>query len=258
MKVLKLIFKNSFRHKLRTFLTIVGISIAVMAFGMLRTVYTAWHAGLDMTSPNRLVTRQAVSFIFPLPYAYREQILKISGVQTATFANWFQGVYKDKNQFFARMSVDADTYFEVYPEFIVQPQQFMEFKKERNACIVGADIGATYGFKVGDIINITGDIYPGDWSFVVRAIYQPRDKTVDGTQMLFHWTYLDERMKAETPGRAGQVGWYVVKISDPTRLRPFHSRSMRCSRTPARKRRQRLNGRSSRVSCPPPARSSPP
>src|SRR3989304_168022 len=91
MKVLKLIFKNSFRHKLRTFLTIVGISIAVMAFGMLRTVYTAWHAGLDMTSPNRLVTRQAVSFIFPLPYAYREQILKISGVQTATFANWFQG-----------------------------------------------------------------------------------------------------------------------------------------------------------------------
>ncbi|OGU29510.1 MAG: ABC transporter ATP-binding protein [Ignavibacteria bacterium GWA2_55_11] len=215
MKVLKLIFKNSFRHKLRTFLTIVGISIAVMAFGMLRTVYTAWHAGLDMTSPNRLVTRQAVSFIFPLPYAYREQILKISGVQTATFANWFQGVYKDKNQFFARMSVDADTYFEVYPEFIVQPQQFMEFKKERNACIVGADIAATYGFKVGDIINITGDIYPGDWSFVVRAIYQPRDKTVDGTQMLFHWTYLDERMKAETPGRAGQVGWYVVKISDP-------------------------------------------
>src|SRR3989304_23521 len=113
------------------------------------------------------------------------------------------------------MSVDADTYFEVDPEFIVQPQQFMEFKKERNACIVGADIAATYGFKVGDIINITGDIYPGDWPVVARPIYQPRDKTVDGTQMLFHWTYLDERMKAETPGRAGQVGWYVVKISDP-------------------------------------------
>jgi len=60
-----------------------------------------------------------------------------------------------------------------------------------------------------------GDIYPGKWEFVVRAIYQPRDKTVDGTQFFFHWQYLDERMKAEMPGRAGDVGWYLIKIKDP-------------------------------------------
>lgn len=45
MRVLKLIFKNAFRHKLRTVLTVFGIAIAVTAFGLLRTVYTAWHAG---------------------------------------------------------------------------------------------------------------------------------------------------------------------------------------------------------------------
>ena len=67
MKVLKLIIKNSFRHKLRTFLTIVGISIAVIAFCILRTVVTAWYSGLEATAADRLITRQAVSFIFPLP-----------------------------------------------------------------------------------------------------------------------------------------------------------------------------------------------
>ena len=104
MKVLKLIFKNTLRHKLRTFLTILGIAIAVMAFDILRTVVTAWYVGVEASAANRLITRQAVSFIFPLPYAYREQIEKIPGVEKVTFLNWFQGVYIDKNQFFARMA----------------------------------------------------------------------------------------------------------------------------------------------------------
>ncbi len=214
MRILKLVFKNAFRHKLRTTLTILGIAIAVTAFGLLRTVYTAWHAGLDMAAPNRLIARHAVSFIFPLPYAYREKIQRIPGVDMVTYANWFQGVYIDKNQFFARMAVDPETYFEVYKEFVLEPSQYEDFKKERSACIVGETIAQQYGFKVGDIINITGDIYPGDWQFVVRGIYKPRDNTVDGTQMLFHWQYLDERLRVETPGREGNIGWYIVRITD--------------------------------------------
>ena len=59
------------RHKLRTMLTILGITIAVTAFGLLRTVVTAWYVGVEASSANRLITRQSVSFIFPLPLAYR-------------------------------------------------------------------------------------------------------------------------------------------------------------------------------------------
>src|SRR3989338_7468505 len=99
MRVLKLIFKNALRHKLRSFLTILGIAIAVMAFGILRTVVTAWYAGVEASAANRMITRQAISFIFPLPYAYKGQIEKLPGIDRLTFANWFQGVYIDKNQF---------------------------------------------------------------------------------------------------------------------------------------------------------------
>ncbi len=79
MRILKLIFKNALRHKLRTLLTVVGISIAVIAFGLLRTVVTAWSAGVEASAANRLITRQAISFIFPLPLAYRDQIAQIPG-----------------------------------------------------------------------------------------------------------------------------------------------------------------------------------
>jgi putative ABC transport system permease protein len=215
MKVFKLIFKNALRHKLRTLLTILGLMIAVMAFGVLRTVVDVWNESIEATAANRLITRQAVSFIFPLPYSYRDQIARIPGVETVSYANWFQGVYKDKKNFFARMAVDPETFFDAYPECLVNPKEFEAFKQERNSCIVGADIAKQYGFKIGDVIPIEGDIYPGHWEFIVRGIYQPREKSTDATQMVFHWTYLDERVKQDMPRRAGQVGWYIVKIKNP-------------------------------------------
>ncbi len=215
MKAIKLMLKNALRHKLRTSLTILGIAIAVMAFGLLRTVVTVWYAGVEASSVSRLITRQAVSFIFPLPLAYRDQITNVPGVEAVSYANWFGGIYKDKTQFFARMAVDAETFFEMYPEFLVTPEELEAFKRERNACIVGTDLVKRYGFNVGDIINLEGDIYPGQWQFVVRGIYRPRDQATDPQNMLFHWQYLEERVREQSPGRAGQVGWYIVKIANP-------------------------------------------
>lgn len=217
MKILKLILKNPLRHKLRTVLTILGIAIAVIAFGLLRTVVTAWYVGVEGASANRLITRQAVSFIFPLPYSYRDKIAQVDGIEIVTFANWFGGVYIDKNQFFARIAADAQTIFDVYSEFLISKEELETFKKERNSCVLGEAIAKQYNLKIGDVMTLEGDIYPGTWDFVVRGIYRPRDKTTDASQMIFHWDYVNERMKEEMPTRAGDVGWYIEKINDPSK-----------------------------------------
>ncbi|MDI6765314.1 MAG: ABC transporter permease [Bacteroidota bacterium] len=215
MRILKLILKNLLRHKLRTLLTILGITIAVAAFGLLRTVVTAWYAGVEASSVNRLITRHSVSFIFPLPLAYRDRIIKLDGVERVTFANWFSGVYKDKKQFFARMAVDAETFFDVYPDLLVPKDQLEAFKRDRSGCIIGNQIAERYNLKIGDVMPIEGDIYPGRWEFTVRGIYTPRDKITDPSNMLFQWQYLDERVREEWPGRAGVIGWYIIQINDP-------------------------------------------
>jgi putative ABC transport system permease protein len=186
-----------------------------MAFALLQTVVTAWYAGVEASAANRLITRHAVSFVFTLPLAYRDQIAQVPGVNKVTFASWFSGVYIDKNQFFARLAVDSDSFFEVYPEFVIEPEQFEAFRRERNAAVIGVDIADRYNLKIGDIMQLEGDVYPGQWQFVVRAIYQPRDQTTDPASMMFHYKYLDERVRQEMPGRAGEIGWYIVRISDP-------------------------------------------
>ena len=186
-----------------------------MAFALLQTVVTAWHAGVEASAANRLITRHAVSFVFPLPLSYRDRIAQIPGVNKVTYAVWFSGVYIDKNQFFARLAVDADTFFDVYPEFVIPRDQLEAFKRERNACIIGVDIAKRYHLKLGDIMPVEGDVYPGQWEFVVRGIYNPRDQTTDPTSMMFHYQYIDERVRQEAPDRSGEIGWYIVRIDDP-------------------------------------------
>lgn len=216
MKVFKLIFKNALRHKLRTFLTVLGIAIAVIAFGLLRTVVTIWSSSVDAAGADRLITRQSVSFIFPLPLSYKPKIEAVQGVKKVCGGTWFGGVYKDKSNFFARSAYD-DNLFEVYPEFVVSPKEFDNYKKTRNGCIIGASIAEQYKLKIGDQMVLDGDIFPGRWDFVVSAIYKPKNKNTDATQMFFHYDYLNERVKQEYPGRGDMVFWYVVQINEPAK-----------------------------------------
>jgi putative ABC transport system permease protein len=217
MKVFKLIIRNALRHRLRTFLTILGLALAVMAFGLIRTMVDAWYAGARIAPPDRLVTRHAVSFTFTLPLAYGEQIEKIEGVTKVTYANWFGGIYIDPKNFFANFAVDAATYWDLYSEFIVPSEEMKAFQADRRGAIVGRRLADRFGWKVGDKVPLIGTIYPGNWDFTICGIYNGRDKDVDETAFIFRFDYLDEVMKETMPGRAGQIGWFGVKIDDVDR-----------------------------------------
>lgn len=218
MKLIRLVFKNLFRHRLRTALTMLGIATAVMAFGLIRTIVGAWNAGVTGAAANRLITRQRVSLIFPVPLTYRNEIAKVPGITGVSWASWFGGVYGDPNDFknfWPRFAVDPDTYFDLYPEFQVPPDQLGAFKKERNACIVGRKLAQQHGFKLGDVITMEGDIYPGSWQWVVRGIYTGRDPSTDETQMFFQYPYLFEQVRAREPGRPVDPNLFVLRIASP-------------------------------------------
>jgi len=215
VKLFKIVLKNLFRHRLRTILTMLGIATAVMAFGLIRTIVGAWNAGVVASSANRMITRHSVSFIFPVPLPYRQTLARVPNVAAVSWANWFGGVYGDPNDFknfWPRLAVDPDTYLDLYPEFQLAPDQLAAFKKERNAAVIGRKLAAQHGFKLGDVITMEGDIFPGRWEWVVRGIYTGRDQTVDETQMFFQWNYLFEQVQAREPGRPVDAGWYILRV----------------------------------------------
>ncbi len=217
MYYLKLIFKNVFRAKLRTALTLTGLVIAVFAFGFLQTVVTAFFAGANAASGARLVTRNAISLVFPMPTYYRERMRSIEGVKTVSYSNWFGGIYKEPQNFFPQFAVDHTNYFDLFPEYNIKPEDMLAFKRDRQGAVVGRKLADQFGWKVGDVIPIRGTIFGGTWQFTIRAIFDGKDETVVTRLFFFHWDYVNEEMKKRFPRRADQIGVFNIEIKDPSR-----------------------------------------
>ncbi|MDD5298251.1 MAG: FtsX-like permease family protein [Rhodocyclaceae bacterium] len=213
---LKLIFLNALRHRLRTLLTLTGLVVAVIAFGLLQTVVDAWYAGAEGASTARLVTRNAVSLIFPLPLTYKQKMRQVDGVRSIAAANWFGGIYKEPKNFFPQFAVD-DNYLDMYPEYVLDDAEKTAWLKDKKGAIVGRKLAEDYGLKPGDTLTLKGTIFPGNWDFVIRAIYDGREKKTDTSQLFFHWDYLNETLKQTVARRANAVGVYVLELSDPGR-----------------------------------------
>ncbi len=215
MYVALLVFRNALRHKLRTILTIVGIVVAIVAFGLLRTIVDAWYAGANASSSARLVTRNAVSLVFSMPLTYAARIRQVPGVASVAWANWFGGVYIHERNFFPQFAISAPTYLEMYPEFLLPPEQKKAFLTDRTGAVAGRKLAEQYGWKTGDQIPLRGTIFPGTWTFTLRGIYEGADKGTDQSTFFFHWDYLNETMKKQFPRRAEQTGVFVVQLKDP-------------------------------------------
>ena len=117
MNLPQLALRNTFRRNLtRATLTFGGVAVLTLAFVFLRTIISAFSLGSDEAKVDRLITRNRISLVFPLPLSYLEKLKTIPGVTQVSYSNWFQGVYKDQRNFFAKFAVDPEDYFKVYPE----------------------------------------------------------------------------------------------------------------------------------------------
>jgi putative ABC transport system permease protein len=213
MKFIGLVLKSARRSKRRTLLTIISVAIAVFLYASLRAVLDGFNAGAEASSSTRIVTIRSTSLIFSMPTSHGEAIRATPGVQDVTWANWFGGIYKDPQNFFASIAIDPEGYLRLYPEILLTPDEKKAFLEDRTGCIVGDGLAKRFGFKVGDKITLqTGIPIYGtqDFDFTVRAVYRSGGAAIDNQSLLFHWKYADERSILK-----GQTGWYVTQIANP-------------------------------------------
>ena len=215
MKYITLVLKSARRNKRRTILTIMSVTVAVFLFAALRAVLDGFTAATKASSSTRIVTTRSTSLFFAMPSSHTDMIRSTPGVEDVSWANWFGGIYKDPQNFFAQFAIDPESYLRMYPEITVTPEERAAFLQDRSACIVGDGLAKRYGFKVGDKITLqTGIPIYGtrDFDFTVAAVYRSGGAAVDNQSMFFHWKYADERSI-----QPGQIGWFISKISNPDR-----------------------------------------
>jgi len=209
VKYLRYVVAHLARAKRRTFLTVSSIALALFLFCTLRTVMTSFDAALRASDDTRLVVRHAASLVFPLPLAYRDRLAQIQDVEHVGYGNWFGGFYQDPKNQIAEFAVDVKNFFLIYPEILLPADQRRAFEGERTACLIGRGLAKKYGWKLGDVVPITGTIYPGEWRLTVRGIYAGKTEDIDENTIFFNWEYLNESMPDV---RKNWVGIYWLRL----------------------------------------------
>jgi putative ABC transport system permease protein len=215
MKYLPLVWKNVWRKKIRTTFTLLSLFVAFLLFGLLMTIRMAFTFGVDVAGADRLILIHKVSLIMPLPIAYQPRLQAVPGVEVATHNTWFGAYYQEPSNFFANIVVDPEPFMQIYPEYVLPPDQMQAWLADRQGVIIGRDLADRFGWKIGDRVPLTATIWhprdgSGTWYFNIAGIYDGADG-VDKTQFFMRYDYIDEARA----GGQGAIGWFIVKIADP-------------------------------------------
>lgn len=213
LRHLPLILKNSVRNRRRTVLTISSIAASLCLLGVLGAIYYVfYHAEPTEDQALRLIVRNRISLANPLPVSYVAKIQAIPGVREAGIFQWFGGTYKDSRDtanFFARFAVEGEKIAVIYPEYKLPEGERKAFLAERTACVVGRKTANRLGLKIGDRVQLKGDIFPVDLDLTIRGIY---DADKDNENLLFHYKYLNEAIPAS---RRDMVSNLVIRMNRP-------------------------------------------
>lgn len=217
MKYLPLVWRSLLRRKLRTTFTALSILIAFVLFGALMALRVAFTLGVELAGQDRLVMIQKVSFIQPLPLAYKGRIEATEGVSAVTHSTWFGGIYQDPKNFFAQFAVEPESWLAMYPEYVLPDAQKQAWYADRTGAVVGRALADRFGWKVGDRVPLQPTIWrkadDSPWTFTIHGIYEAGTKGTDLTQFFFHYDYLNETRQFGKD----LTGWYVIRVADPPR-----------------------------------------
>ena len=180
LKFLHLIWSNLKRKQLRTLLTLLSILVAFVLFGFLSAIKQALAGGVTLAGQNRLWVRHKTSIIQSLPEFYKGRIERISGVALATHQTWFGGVYQDPKNFFPQMPVVPEEFLDMYPEFMISPEEKQAWFRTRTGAIVGRKTADRFHWKIGDKVPILSSIYGKTdgsrlWEFEIVGIYDGKE-----------------------------------------------------------------------------------
>src|SRR5687768_17108980 len=210
LKLASLILRNVLRNRRRTILTLMSTAVSLAVLGFLVALYQGFFF-VEQTSPSealRLISRHKVSLTNSLPASHQPRIAAIDGVAAVSAWTWFQGKYKDEKpeNFFARFAVDPVEIQKIRPDYVAPAEQWAAFQRDRTGCGVGRKIADRHGMKLGDRVNVQGDIWPVNLELTVRMIF---DHPTNTECLLFQREYLNELMKANGD-KGDTVGTYAI------------------------------------------------
>jgi putative ABC transport system permease protein len=199
-------------------LTLFCITIAFVLFGALHGVTAAIDGIIDVMSETRLRIMSRVNITQPLPLAHLARISTVPGVEAVSYYNFFAGYYQEPGNGVQVGAIDPETLDAIYPEMQLDAKYIEAMKHTRNGALVGVDLAAERGWKIGDRIPLGSAVWTRKdgakaWEFEIVGTYGSPSGRMPTSELWVNYEYFDEaRAQAN-----GTVTLYFVKIGDATR-----------------------------------------
>lgn len=215
MNLLILVWRNSFRKKVRFWLTTTSVMVAFFLFTALSGVNHALTTNVSSSNQFRLITSHKISITQSLPLHAQQKIKTLSGVEQVSYASWFGGYFQNEKNQLPVTAVDHNSYFSIFTEYQIPELQLAQWKKTRTGIVIGQALADKYGWKIGDSVPLSSSIWMNksgsfNWPFTVSAIYQTKKHATDANKIFFQHAYFDK-------GRAyakNTVSWLSTEITE--------------------------------------------
>ena len=209
------VIANLFRKKTRTILTVLSVIMAFLLFGLLQSLNSIFSSGADFVGATRLMTQARVSFTQALPLSMVPKLESVPGVARVAYSQWFGGIWQENTPVFV-FAVDPQRHHDVYPEWVMPEEQWKAFEQTRTSMLAGRLLAQKYGWKVGQKIPLSSNIYPQknnskSWAFDLVGIYDGKDESwqKQTNQVFINHDYFDE---ANLFGK-GRTNFYILKLT---------------------------------------------
>jgi putative ABC transport system permease protein len=218
MKYLPLVWAGVWRKPVRTILTLLSVTVAFLLFGVMHGVTAGIEGIVNQMSDTRLRTQSRVSLTEPLPLAYLARIESVPGIKGAAFYNFFAGYYQEPRNSLNSGAVDIERMTVLFPEIEIAPEAYEAMRNTRNGALIGRDLAAARGWKVGDRIPLRSSIWQrkdgaAEWPLEIVGIYSFADGKIPTSELWMNYAYFDESRAFGN----GTVTLYFERISEPGR-----------------------------------------
>ena len=218
-KVMPVVFKQLWRHRVRSVLTLAGVSIAMFLFIAVQTLQEGVRQSTQAAAGDTTLVVYRENRFCPaasrLPQFYVDRIEKIPGVVSAV------PVKIVVNN--CRASLDVVTFRGVPREDLAGPNGWSskwqlisgsvaEWEKRSDSALVGETLAARRGFKVGESFDASGITVTV--AGIIRSS-EPQDQNV----AYVHLDFLQQAGENGAKGGGlGVVTQFTVRVDDPAKM----------------------------------------